>query len=245
MSESDNKKYYESFSKFIVYYFQEKEFLKKYLCCLKLFLKLRTYRKDDFFPLDSKNARILRGEEEEDYSLDFEDIKTSLILKEEKDYCSLDFEDIKTSLNGFAKILKEISKINFGNTLEQIQQLFKGMENYEKLRFEIFQEYEARKRKIIQEYEMRKRRKIIQEYEMRKMKKSEDNCSNRKINFDSLNINNDDESNKFKESQFKLIEEEKEKRIAECNEKYKNIMDKLDLIKDRDEFFEFLKNLKV
>ena len=232
MSESDNKKYYESFSKFIVYYFQEKEFLKKYLCCLKLFLKLRTYRKDDFFPLDSKNARILRGEEE-DYSLDFEDIKTSLILKEEKDYCSLDFEDIKTSLNGFAKILKEISKINFGNTLEQIQQLFKGMENYEKLRFEIFQEYEARKRKI------------IQEYEMRKMKKSEDNCSNRKINFDSLNINNDDESNKFKESQFKLIEEEKEKRITECNEKYKNIMDKLDLIKDRDEFFEFLKNLKV
>ena len=233
MSESDNKKYYESFSKFIVYYYQEKEYLKKYLCCLKLFLKLRTYRKDDFFPLDSKNARILRGEEEEDYSLDFEDIKTSLILKEEKDYCSLDFEDIKTSLNGFAKILKEISKINFGNTLEQIQQLFKGMENYEKLRFEIFQEYEARKRKI------------IQEYEMRKMKKSEDNCSNRKINFDSLNINNDDESNKFKESQFKLIEEEKEKRIAECNEKYKNIMDKLDLIKDRDEFFEFLKNLKV
>ena len=233
MSESDNKKYYESFSKFIVYYYQEKEFLKKYLCCLKLFLKLRTYRKDDFFPLDSKNARILRGEEEEDYSLDFEDIKTSLIIKEEKDYCSLDFEDIKTSLNGFAKILKEISKINFGNTLEQIQQLFKGMENYEKLRFEIFQEYEARKRKI------------IQEYEMRKMKKSEDNCSNRKINFDSLNINNDDESNKFKESQFKLIEEEKEKRIAECNEKYKNIMDKLDLIKDRDEFFEFLKNLKV
>ena len=232
MSESDNKKYYESFSKFIVYYFQEKEFLKKYLCCLKLFLKLRTYRKDDFFPLDSKNARILRGEEE-DYSLDFEDIKTSLILKEEKDYCSLDFEDIKTSLNGFAKILKEISKINFGNTLEQIQQLFKGMENYEKLRFEIFQEYEARKRKI------------IQEYEMRMMKKSEDNCSNRKINFDSLNINNDDESNKFKESQFKLIEEEKEKRITECNEKYKNIMDKLDLIKDRDEFFEFLKNLKV
>ena len=224
MSESDNKKYYESFSKFIIYYFQEKEFLKKYLCCLKLFLKLRTYRKDDFFPLDSKNARILRGEEE-DYSLDF--------------------EDIKTSLNGFAKILKEISKINFGNTLEQIQQLFKGMENYEKLRFEIFQEYEARKRKIIQEYEMRKRRKIIQEYEMRMMKKSEDNCSNRKINFDSLNINNDDESNKFKESQFKLIEEEKEKRIAECNEKYKNIMDKLDLIKDRDEFFEFLKNLKV
>ena len=224
MSESDNKKYYESFSKFIVYYYQEKEYLKKYLCCLKLFLKLRTYRKDDFFPLDSKNARILRGEEE-DYSLDF--------------------EDIKTSLNGFAKILKEISKINFGNTLEQIQQLFKGMENYEKLRFEIFQEYEARKRKIIQEYEMRKRRKIIQEYEMRKMKKSEDNCSNRKINFDSLNINNDDESNKFKESQFKLIEEEKEKRITECNEKYKNIMDKLDLIKDRDEFFEFLKNLKV
>ena len=213
MSESDNKKYYESFSKFIIYYFQEKEFLKKYLCCLKLFLKLRTYRKDDFFPLDSKNARILRGEEEEDYSLDF--------------------EDIKTSLNGFAKILKEISKINFGNTLEQIQQLFKGMENYEKLRFEIFQEYEARKRKI------------IQEYEMRKMKKSEDNCSNRKINFDSLNINNDDESNKFKESQFKLIEEEKEKIITECNEKYKNIMDKLDLIKDRDEFFEFLKNLKV
>ena len=224
MSESDNKKYYESFSKFIVYYFQEKEFLKKYLCCLKLFLKLRTYRKDDFFPLDSKNARILRGEEE-DYSLDF--------------------EDIKTSLNGFAKILKEISKINFGNTLEQIQQLFKGMENYEKLRFEIFQEYEARKRKIIQEYEMRKRRKIIQEYEMRKMKKSEDNCSNRKINFDSLNMNNDDESNNFKELQFKLIEEEKEKRIAECNEKYQNIMEKLDLIQDRDEFFEFLKNLKV
>ena len=141
--------------------------------------------------------------------------------------------------------MKEISKINFGNTLEQIQQLFKGMENYEKLRFEIFQEYETRKRKIIQQYEMRKRKKIIQEYEMRMMKKSENNCSNRKINFDSLNINNDDESNNFKELQFKLIEEEKEKRKAECNEKYKNIMDKLDLIKDRDEFFEFLKNLKL
>ena len=239
MSELDNKKYYESLSKFIAYYYQEKEYLKKYFYCLKLFLKFRTYKKDDFFPLDSKNARTLR--EEEDYSLDL----NAKILKEEEKYYSLDFEDIKTSLNGFTNILKEISKINFGNTLEQIQQLFKGMENYEKLRFEIFQEYETRKRKIIQQYEMRKRKKIIQEYEMRMMKKSENNCSNRKINFDSLNINNDDESNNFKELQFKLIEEEKEKRIAECNEKYKNIMDKLDLIKDRDEFFEFLKNLKL
>lgn len=239
MSELDNKKYYESLSKFIAYYYQEKEYLKKYLYYLKLFLKFRTFRKDDFFLLDSKNARILR--EEEDYSLDL----NAKIFKEEEKYYSLDFEDIKTSLNGFANILKEISKINFGNTFEQIQQLFKGMENYEKLRFEIFQEYETRKRKIIQEYEIWKRRKIIQEYEKRMMKKSENNCSNRKINFDSLNMNNDDESNNFKELQFKLIEEEKEKRIAECNEKYQNIMEKLDLIQDRDEFFEFLKNLKL
>ena len=60
MSEFDGKKYYESLSKFIVYYYQEKEYLKKYIYCLKLFLKLRTYRKDDFFPLDLKRARILR-----------------------------------------------------------------------------------------------------------------------------------------------------------------------------------------
>lgn len=86
-----------------------------------------------------------------------------------------------------------------------------------------------------------------------RIKKQEDNIRekiekihiNTKKDFNLINNNNIDDINKFKELQFKLIEEEKEKRIKECNEKYKNIMEKLDLIKDKTDFYKFLESLKL
>ena len=68
-----------------------------------------------------------------------------------------------------------------------------------------------------------------------RIKKQEDNIRekiekihiNTKKDFNLINNNNIDDINKFKELQFKLIEVEKEKRIKECYEKYKNIMEKL------------------
>ena len=86
-----------------------------------------------------------------------------------------------------------------------------------------------------------------------RIKKQEDNIRekiekihiNTKKDFNLINNNNIDDINKFKELQFKLIEEDKEKRIKECNEKYKNIMEKLDLIKDKTDFYKFLESLKL
>lgn len=97
-------------------------------------------------------------------------------------------------------------------------------------------------------------KKIIDTFNTKmRIKKQEDNIRekiekihiNTKKDFNLINNNNIDDINKFKELQFKLIEEEKEKRIKECNEKYKNIMEKLDLIKDKTDFYKFLESLKL
>ena len=97
-------------------------------------------------------------------------------------------------------------------------------------------------------------KKIIDTFNTKmRIKKQEDNIKekiekihiNTKKDFNLINNNNIDDINKFKELQFKLIEEEKEKRIKECNEKYKNIMEKLDLIKDKTDFYKFLESLKL
>lgn len=56
-------------------------------------------------------------------------------------------------------------------------------------------------------------------------KRFENNYSKIKVNFESIEINNFDDINNFKESQIESFEEEKEKRIKECNEEYKHIMD--------------------
>ena len=97
-------------------------------------------------------------------------------------------------------------------------------------------------------------KKIIDTFNTKmRIKKQEDNIKekiekihiNTKKDFNLINNNNIDDINKFKELQFKLIEEDKEKRIKECNEKYKNIMEKLDLIKDKTDFYKFLESLKL
>ena len=133
----------------------------------------------------------------------------------------MEFKNIKKLFRGFSSFQENKKRQNkFDNSLGLIYQLNNEVENYEKIR-----------RKILQEKEIKKR--------------YENNYDKIKVNFESIEIKNLDDINNFKESQIKSIEEEKEKRIKECNEKYKNIMDKLDLIKNRDEFYDFLKTFDL
>ena len=137
------------------------------------------------------------------------------------DHNLLEFKNIKKLFRGFSSFQENKKRQNkFDNSLGLIYQLNNEVENYEKIR-----------RKILQEKEMKKR--------------FENNYAKIKANFESIEIKNFDDINNFKESQIKFIEEGKEKRIKECNEKYKNIMDKLDLIKNRDEFYDFLKTFDL
>ena len=133
----------------------------------------------------------------------------------------LEFKNTKKLLRGFSAFQENKKRKNkFDNSLGLIYQLTNEVENYEKIR-----------RKILQEKKMKTR--------------FENNYAKIKVNFESIEIKNLDDINNFKESQIKFIEEGKEKRIKECNEKYKNIMDKLDLIKNRDEFYDFLKTFDL
>ena len=136
-------------------------------------------------------------------------------------YNLLEFKNIKKLFRGFSAFQENKKRKNkFDHSLGLIYQLTNEVENYEKIR-----------RKILQEKKMKTR--------------FENNYAKIKVNFESIEIKNLDDINNFKESQIKSIEEGKEKRIKECNEKYKNIMDKLDLIKNRDEFYDFLKSLDL
>ena len=131
------------------------------------------------------------------------------------------FKNAKKLFRGFSAFQENKKRKNkFDNSLGLIYQLNNEVENYEKIR-----------RKILQEKEMKTR--------------FENNYAKIKANFESIEIKNLDDINNFKESQIKSIEEGKENRIKECNEKYKNIMDKLDLIKNRDEFYDFLKTFDL
>ena len=146
-------------------------------------------------------------------------------IKKRVDYYSLDSDLFyaKTSLIEFATFMKQITnnKINkFDYFLEQIHQLIEEIDIYNKVvRIRLY------------------------EYKMRK--KNEEKYNSRNNIYGPFKFDNIDDIDKIKELQFKSIEEEKEKKIKECNEKYKNIMDKLDLIKDKNDFYELLKTLKL
>ena len=133
--------------------------------------------------------------------------------------CSLDLEGIK---NTFYKNFKENDKRKdiFDYYLKDLEQIFGEFKNYEKLRRNIHQQ------------------KLIR-------KKCMGNYAIRTKNFNSFEMKNEQDINKVKESMLKSIEDEKNNKIKECNEKYKIIMDKLDSIKDKNEFYEFLKSLKL
>lgn len=119
-----------------------------------------------------------------------------------------------------AQSMKAINNKKFSDFLEKINQLIEEINIYNKILKDRLQEYERRK-------------------------KFENNLNILEKKFKSFNINNFDDIHREKESQFKIIEQEKEKKIRETNEKYKNIMEKLDSIQDKNEFYEFLKNLKL
>jgi hypothetical protein len=133
-----------------------------------------------------------------------------------------DLKKKKNILIEFENFFKEKNKIK-----EKIELCLKEIDELLS-EIEIHEEY---KRKMYQEYLIKK--KCRENYDIRKKK------------FYSFEMKNSDDPDNFRESQLKLIEEEKEKKIKESNEKYKNIMDKLDLIKNREEFYEFLKTLKL
>lgn len=119
-----------------------------------------------------------------------------------------------------AQSMKAINNKKFSDFLEKINQLIEEINIYNKILKDRLQEYERRK-------------------------KFENNLNILEKKFKSFNINNFDDIHREKESQFKIIEQEKEKKIRETNVKYKNIMEKLDSIQDKNEFYEFLKNLKL